>query len=126
YLLYLSWLSFRASASPVRMEEESRPSKWRLYRRGIFMNVTNPKVSIFFLAFLPQFTSPSRGSLTLQLVMLGAIFIAVTIVVFGMISQLSGMIGRWINRSERGQVILHRVAGTVFASLALKLVFTRQ
>jgi threonine/homoserine/homoserine lactone efflux protein len=85
------------------------------------MNVTNPKVSIFFLAFLPQFTNPAKGSLTLQLIVLGLLFILATILVFGAISLLAGMLGQWLRRSERAQVLLNRVAGAVFAGLALKL-----
>jgi threonine/homoserine/homoserine lactone efflux protein len=90
------------------------------------MNITNPKVSLFFLAFLPQFASPAKGSLPLQLVVLGLMFILVTIAVFGLISQLAGLIGRWLSKSERAERILNIMAGTVFASLALKLIFTER
>lgn len=86
------------------------------------MNVTNPKVSIFFLAFLPQFTNPDRGSLSLQLIVLGLFFIAATILVFGAISLLAGTIGQLLRRSDRIQTLLNKTAGTVFAVLALKLI----
>lgn len=121
YLLYLAWGAFRAGASPLESREAREPSLWRFYLRGIIMNVTNPKVSIFFLAFLPQFTNPAKGSLPLQLIVLGLLFILATIVVFGAISLLAGMLGQWLRRSERAQVLLNRVTGAVFAGLALKL-----
>lgn len=121
YLLYLAWGAFRAGATTLEGREAKETSLWRSYLRGIIMNVTNPKVSIFFLAFLPQFTNPARGSLPLQLIVLGLLFILATIVVFGTISLLAGMLGQWLRRSERAQVLLNRIAGTVFAGLALKL-----
>ena len=93
----------------------------RFYLRGIIMNVTNPKVSIFFLAFLPQFTNPENGSLPLQLVALGGIFILSTLLVFGAISLLAGVLGQWLRRSGRAQTILNKVTGVIFAGLALKL-----
>ena len=65
----------------------------KLYRRGIIMNISNPKVSIFFLAFLPQFADPTRGPLTVQLILLGGIFIIATILVFGGIALLAGTLG---------------------------------
>ncbi len=85
------------------------------------MNITNPKVSIFFLAFLPQFADPGRGSLTLQLISFGGIFIIATVLVFGSIALLAGSLGEWLNRSKKTQQIMNRIAGTVFVALALKL-----
>jgi len=126
YLLYLSWKAFKASSSKLDTDKKEKLTSWQLYRRGIIMNVTNPKVSIFFMAFLPQFTNPSNGSITLQLIILGLLFMLDTLVVFGIISQLSGIIGKWISKSEKGEKILNRVAGTVFVSLAIKLILTGQ
>lgn len=126
YLIYLAWQAFRASATAIASQQTNRVSSGRLYRRGIIMNVTNPKVSIFFLAFLPQFADPGRGPLTLQIVVLGFIFIIATILVFGSVALLAGALGEWLNRSNKAQIILNRVAGTVFVALALKLLTTQQ
>lgn len=126
YLLYLAWQAFRASASPIELGERARLTFPQLYRRGIIMNITNPKVSIFFMAFLPQFADPSKGPITLQLALLGAIFILVTLAVFNGIAQLAGVIGGWISKSEKGELILNRIAGVVFVSLAIKLILTGQ
>ena len=121
YLLYLAWQAFRASAARIQNAENGGRNYLKLYRRGIIMNITNPKVSIFFLAFLPQFADPDRGSLTLQLISFGGIFIIATVLVFCSIALLAGSLGEWLNRNEKTQQIMSRIAGTVFVALALKL-----
>lgn len=153
YLLYLAWGAFRApvntgtgsaeigaakasetktdapaiganiSGATTSQAARTRNSAGSLYSRGIVMNLTNPKVSLFFLAFLPQFTSPTRGSVALQTLSLGALFILATLLVFGAIAWFSGAIGERMQRSHRAQRMLNRVAGTVFLGLALKLAF---
>ena len=125
YLLYLAWHAFRAGSTSIAAGKTNGMSYGRLYRRGIIMNVTNPKVSIFFLAFLPQFADPARGPLTLQLLMLGGIFIVSTILIFGGIALLAGAIGQWLNRSPKTRVVMNRLAGAVFVGLALKLATVR-
>lgn len=124
YLLYLAWLAFRAGADTAETPATATSPRGRLYRRGIVMNITNPKVSVFFLAFLPQFADPARGSLAVQLLILGGIFIVATILVFGSVSLLAGAVGERFRRSSRAQIILNRLAGTIFAALALKLATT--
>ncbi len=122
YLLYLAWHAFRASPEKINMHGGQEKAVGILYRRGIIMNLTNPKVSIFFLAFLPQFADPQRGPISLQMVVLGGIFIFATVLVFGSIALIGGVLGDWLNRSERAQRTMNRIAGTVFIGLALKLV----
>ena len=123
YLVYLAWQAFRASATPIEASGgEQRLFKY--YTRGIIMNITNPKVSIFFLAFLPQFADPLRGPISIQILMLGGVFIVSTVLIFGGIALLAGALGEWLNRSDRVQNVMNRLAGTVFVALALKLATT--
>lgn len=126
YLLYLAWMSFKASASKLDTTEKTKLTSFQLYRRGIIMNITNPKVSIFFMAFLPQFTNHNNGSITTQLITLGFLVILVSLVVFTLITQLAGIIGEFLSKSEKGEIFLNKMAGTVFSSLAVKLIFTKQ
>ena len=121
YLVYLAWGVFRATPEKISMTGGQDNSLGVLYRRGIIMNVTNPKVSIFFLAFLPQFADPNRGPISLQMVLLGGIFIIATILVFGSAALIGGTLGDWLNRSEYAQKVMNRVAGSVYIGLALKL-----
>ncbi|MDD2717244.1 MAG: LysE family translocator [Candidatus Wallbacteria bacterium] len=121
YLGYLAFQAFRAADAELSSGTAVDAAPFKLYCRGIIMNVTNPKVSIFFLAFLPQFADPQRGSVPVQLMMLGSLFILATILIFSAIALLAGTLGQWLNRSRIAQKVMHRVAGTVFACIAVKL-----
>ena len=124
YLLYLAWKAFQSAARKFHTDRSTDLRNSQLYVRGIVMNITNPKVSIFFLAFLPQFADPARNSLTVQLMVLGGTFIVATLIVFGGIALLAGTLGVWLNRSVHAQRRINQVAGTVFVVLALKLAMT--
>ena len=131
YLLWLAWLSFRAGASTEKIAQgdggnagAAFPGYMALYRRGIVMNVTNPKVSLFFLAFLPQFCDPARGSVAVQVLILGALFMLATIVVFWTVAALGGRLAVWFNQSQRGQIIMQRVAGSIFVAMAAALLLS--
>lgn len=121
YLLYLAWGAFRAGSADIAAKRSDALTTRKLYFRGVIMNITNPKVAVFFLAFLPQFADPSRGALSVQLLLLGTLFILVTLLVFGLIAWFAGYLGEWLQRSPRVQRGMHWLAGTVFAGLALRL-----
>ncbi|MCG7899349.1 MAG: LysE family translocator [Candidatus Thiodiazotropha lotti] len=124
YLSYLGWLSLNAAQNSLTSSESVSLSPLQLYRRGIIMNVTNPKVTIFFLAFLPQFTNPQQGQAAQQIMLLGSLFILITFVTFGVIAFLAGSLGSWLNQSPKAQQYLNRMAGLVFIALALNLLFS--
>jgi len=126
YLLFLAWHAFRAQAAQITPGQNTGRDYLKLYRRGIIMNITNPKVSVFFLAFLPQFADPARGSLTLQLVCFGGIFIVATVLIFGAVALLAGYIREWLFRSDKTQLMLNRIAGTVFIALAANLLIMKR
>lgn len=121
YLLYLAYQAFR-SAKPHHIEGKSiQLSNLALYRRGIIMNITNPKISIFFLAFLPQFISAESGDIALQTFNLGGVFISVALTIFVAIALMAGTIGNWFRQSPQAQANLNRLAGLVFIGLAINL-----
>lgn len=126
YLLYLAWLSFRAGSATGPTAAAECLSSATLYRRGVIMNITNPKVSIFFLALLPQFADPAKGSLSVQLLLLGGVFIIATVIVFSLISILAGVFGEHFRKSACAQKVLNRAAGIIFAGLALKLALAQR
>ena len=122
YLLYLAWLSWKAAAVQHQGKPADFPGYCALYRRGIIMNITNPKVTMFFLALLPQFCDPAAGNIGFQCLQLGLIFMAATVVAFSSVSLLAGRIFARFNRTARGQVILNKACACIFVSLAALLV----
>jgi threonine/homoserine/homoserine lactone efflux protein len=122
YLLYLAYRSFTAGAGGSGELQTQKINFRRLYG----MNVTNPKVSLFFLAFLPQFTDPALGPLVPQILLLGLLFILSTILIFGGISLLAGGVGDYFRKSANARIFLNRLAGGVFVALAINLALARR
>ena len=85
------------------------------------MNVTNPKVAVFFIAFLPQFADPALGSLSAQMITLGFMFIVTTFMVFGSVAWFAGFLGEFLRKSERAQRVINRITGMIFMGLAVRL-----
>ena len=121
YLAYLAWQAWRAPASTTLGAQATHVPLPRMYGRGVVMNLTNPKVLIFFLAFLPQFADPARGGMARQILVLGVVFMLATFLVFGAIACFSGAFGALLQRSARAQRMLNRAAGLVFLGLAVRL-----
>lgn len=123
YLSYLALQLLKAEAMTVE-QTQTAVLPARLYRRGIIMNITNPKVAIFFLAFLPQFTHPDKGAMAVQLLTLGGIFIVATALVFGSIAWFSGFLRERLFNSKAAQNVLNRTTAVLFVGLAVNLLLT--
>lgn len=121
YLLHLAWLMFRAQPVNPDADSGSRPPGHRLCLRGALMNLSNPKVALFFLAFLPQFADPARGPMAPQLLLLGGLFIVATLLVFDGIATLAGSLGQAFRNSERAQKTVNQLAAALFVGLAARL-----
>lgn len=90
-------------------------------RRGFIANVINPKVALFFIAFLPQFVDQGRGSVWPQMLLLGALFAGQTVVIFGSLGWFSGSLGKHLQRQPILALWLDRGAASIFIGLALHL-----
>ena len=126
YLLYLAWKAFTASQSQFDGTKTQTETVPKQFLRGLFMNIANPKITIFFLAFLPQFVDPANGSMIAQFYQLGALMVLTTLFIFGFVALVAGTLGDWIKGSPRTQIWLNRISGVVFISLALKLISTEK
>lgn len=94
-----------------------------LFVRGIIMNMTNPKVSIFFLAFLPQFADADHGSVASQIFLLGALFGVVSMMIFSGIAAVAAQLGHLLQQKPQTQLYLNRLTALILALLSLKLFF---
>jgi threonine/homoserine/homoserine lactone efflux protein len=121
---YLVWLGVRTIASkssPIRIQRAEPVSLGRVFRQGMLTNMFNPKVALFFLAFLPQFTNPAHGSVPLQIAMLGLIFIANGTVVCVMYALAASWIGEWLSTRYGIAAWLNRAMGGLFVGLGARL-----
>lgn len=126
YLLWLAWLEWGSGASSARLAGNAPFCGYgALYRRGIIMNVTNPKVCLFFLAFLPQFCNPA-APMFWQIIFLGFLFIVAAAIVFFSVSFLGGKLASWLGKSEKAQKLIHKAAALIFVCLAIALVFAEK
>jgi len=119
YLLFLAYKVLRSHSLPI--ENSIQLSNTALYQRGIIMNITNPKVSLFFLAFLPQFIPTQSESFAVQTCLLGSLFALTSFCVFSGIAYAGGQLQHKLEHSPTLLLSLNRVAGFVFIVLAINL-----
>lgn len=123
---YLVYLGMRALLRPTGLAEHALApaSRWAVFRQGIVTNVLNPKVALFFLAFLPQFVDPVRGSPALQVLALGLLFdTSGTLVNLAVALGTSGASAR-LRRGKRAARMMERATGALFPGLGVRLAVT--
>lgn len=121
YLIWLGLQTLRSSgAALLRPDAGDEASPWRLFRRGLLANALNPKVVLFFLAFLPQFVSAGLPA-SYQIVQLGLLFTVQGALIFSLIGASAGRLGASLQRHPRWALWLDRLAGLVFIGLGLRL-----
>jgi threonine/homoserine/homoserine lactone efflux protein len=92
-----------------------------IFRQSVIGNMLNPKVTLFFLAFLPQFVNTQAGHIGWQMALLGAIFMAQTVLIFGAVALFSGWLGAWIRRKPAIGERLNIFAGITFIALGIRV-----
>ncbi len=93
-------LSSATGGEPV----PARTRGWHSFRRGILVNILNPKIAVFFLAFFPQFVDPARGSASLQILTLGLMFVAMTLMVNVAYAIAAGTVAELLRRRSAGRM----------------------
>ncbi len=126
--LYLAWLGLqilRHSAVGAVPQATARQSTRALFVRGLVASAVNPKVILFFLAFLPQFVVAGETPAAVQILALGALFAAQAALLFGAIGLFAGTLGGWLARSPKAGTWLNRAAGVTFIGLGARLALGR-
>ncbi|MCW3804378.1 LysE family translocator [Plebeiibacterium marinum] len=127
YLFFLAYKSYKEKRQIVKFEQvdEVQSGFWKLFRKGLLMNVLNPKVSLFFIALLPQFVRESEVPYVWQMIVLGATFMLQTLVIFSLVAILSGRLSGYLN-SPRFWNITHKSKVAVLSVLGLALALSRK
>lgn len=120
YLIYLGIQTLRKPAQQADGEMEiARTTALREFRRGIVVNTFNPKVAIFFLAFVPQFIDPNRGSVAGQVLLLGAWFVVLGILTDALYGITAGELGSWMRGRHGVQRAIQNLSGITFIVLGV-------
>jgi threonine/homoserine/homoserine lactone efflux protein len=124
YLIYLGFRRLLTRAQDHEITRFQRQSLRRIFSQGVLVATLNPKTALFFLAFLPQFVDPSAGSVTLQLLTLGAMFVLMAIVTDGTYALLASTAGGWLKQNRSLLRAERYVAGSVYIGLAVTAALT--
>jgi len=126
YLLYLAYKTFTAKDSALAVDNKEAVEYKALYKKGVIMNLLNPKVSLFFLALLPQFVNHSTGHATQQMLVYGAVFLVQALIIFTLISLFAGKVGEFLRKSPALSKRLNLVQGSIFTLIGLKIAFSEK
>ena len=126
---YLVWLAIQAFRHPMDLSAPAgiaSSSAYRAWRDGILVNLLNPKVAVFVLAFIPQFVDPARGSTVLQFLLLGLILNIGGTIINAAVGGFSGSIGKLLAGNRHAARLFQWFSGAIFLGLAAKLAFERR
>lgn len=129
YLLYLAWGMWRETGALQFNNPSAEKGLWQIAIRGVLINILNPKLSIFFLAFLPLFVHPDPASPVspiVQMLGLSAIFMVMTLIVFMLYGISANGVRKYVVRTPKMITRLQKSFACIFAALGFKLALTEQ
>jgi threonine/homoserine/homoserine lactone efflux protein len=126
YLIYLGLRTLLSARRRTPVAEPAPQPLRRLFRDGVIVSIFNPKVAIFFLAFLPQFVDPTLGSATQQILLLGMIYIALAILSDGAYALLAGGLRQTLARLITGSPVLRTISGSIYVALGINAALLQQ
>ncbi len=124
YLLYMAWTTLRAKGALVVEEKAAPPTATKVIVSGILINLLNPKLTIFFFAFLPQFVSADQSGVFLRMLGLSVVFMVVTFVVFVIYGVFAASVRNHVVSRPRVMTWMRRVFAGSFVALSARLAFT--
>nr|WP_279664938.1 LysE family translocator [Ectobacillus ponti] len=126
YLLFLAYKSFREKGAGFDLSSGDSLDYRALYKKGIIMNLLNPKVSLFFLAFFPQFVHYGNGNVSVQMLVFGILFLIQTFIIFSLISMFAGKVGDFLRKSPSLSRKINVMQGSLFTLIGLKIAFSQK
>ncbi|WP_321368295.1 LysE family translocator [uncultured Desulfuromusa sp.] len=126
YLLFLAWGMWRDKGTINIESTEKKTNLTQIMSKGFLINILNPKLSIFFLAFLPQFISTNEAAASIQMVILSAVFMLMTFVVFVAYGCLAHRVSAYLTSSPRAIRKIQQVFSATFAALGIRLALAEQ
>ncbi len=119
YLIYLGIYTLFSRHSTAEIDMASSRSMFRLFKDGVLISVLNPKIAIFFLAFLPQFVEPGQASIQIQILFLGVLYVFLAILSDGTYALLADRLRSWFGNRMRESVVPRYTSGVVYLGLGV-------
>ncbi len=126
YLLYIAWMTWREQGVMKIEVDGVKRSSWQVIQHAVLVNLLNPKLSMFFLAFLPQFIAKDEAAPTLAMLQLSAIFMAMTFAVFAVYGAFAARMREHVLGSPTAMAWLRRSFAATFVALGAKLALTQR
>ena len=123
YLIYLGVRTLLSREEEIGSPQLSRATSYKIYYQGMVTNVLNPKIALFFLAFLPQFVTPGHGAVGTQILLLGLLFVVNGALVDVTVALLAGALGNWLKAKTVFWQAQRWFTGTVFIALGIGTAF---
>lgn len=126
YLVYLGVKSFRSPPSAMHLSEAKSLPVRTLFLQGAISNISNPKIAIFYFAFLPQFVSAESANSTAMLLLLGVVFDLLTFLIKSPIAVCAGRLSGWLRNRPHVETWLNRISGSVLMGLGVRLALEKR